>query len=294
MEEKKQIKVSMSGFFLAIAIIIIAVMGYFIYKISTEKKEKENQVASLNNEISSLQSSSRELQGKIDNIANTISNTTNTVEKKLTAIEGTFEPQLEEAGDPPSYIFKKDGTVELAGNYSSTGTYTINGDEINIVYTKITGPDLDENINKNDKVKIIDENTLKSGDMIYKKETKSNKQDISSNIKSKIIGTWKVEKVENAKGSEIELSSIWGSGIRYSNEMTFKENNVFSYGIGITAGSGNEEYKIDGNIIQYSISTDIKGEYTWRTARYILEEDVIKEDGNDDTLGKITITYVRK
>ena len=72
MEEKKQVKISMSGFFLILAIIVIAVMGYFIYKISTEKAEKENQIANLNNEVSSLQSASRELQGKIDNIANTI------------------------------------------------------------------------------------------------------------------------------------------------------------------------------------------------------------------------------
>ena len=76
--------------------------------------------------------------------------------------------------------------------------------------------------------------------------------------------------------------------------MTFKENNVFKYGIGITVGNGNEEYKIDGNIIQYSVATDVKDVYTWHTARYIPEEDVIKEDKNDDTLGKITITYVRK
>ena len=70
MEEKKQVKISMSGFFLILAIIVIAVMGYFIYKISTEKTEKENQIASLNNEISSLQSSSKDLQGKLDSIAN--------------------------------------------------------------------------------------------------------------------------------------------------------------------------------------------------------------------------------
>ena len=77
MEEKKQMKISMSGFFLILAIIVIAVMGYFIYKISTEKTEKENQIASLNNEISSLQSSSKDLQGKLDSIANTINNTSN-------------------------------------------------------------------------------------------------------------------------------------------------------------------------------------------------------------------------
>ena len=80
MEEKKQMKISMSGFFLILAIIVIAVMGYFIYKISTEKTEKENQIASLNNEISTLKTSSDELQKKIDNIANTINpNNINTI-----------------------------------------------------------------------------------------------------------------------------------------------------------------------------------------------------------------------
>ena len=174
MEEKKQIKISVSGFFLILAIIVIVVMGYFIYKISTEKTEKENQIANLNNEVSSLQSASRELQGKIDNIANTINSTNNIENKtsnnnKLTTIEGEFLPQIEGAHDAAVYIFKKDGTVEFEGNYASIGTYTINGDEINIAYTKVTGPDLDENINTKENVKIIDENTLKSGNIIYKK-----------------------------------------------------------------------------------------------------------------------------
>ena len=77
MEEKKQMKISMSGFFLILAIIVIAVMGYFIYKISSEKAEKEKEIASLKNETSNLNAKVNELQGKLDSIANTINTNKN-------------------------------------------------------------------------------------------------------------------------------------------------------------------------------------------------------------------------
>ncbi len=71
MEKKEQIKVSLSTFFLIIAIIVIAVMGYFMYKLYNEKIATEEKVKSLNNQVNSLQE-------KINSISNIInSNVTN-------------------------------------------------------------------------------------------------------------------------------------------------------------------------------------------------------------------------
>lgn len=78
MDEKKSVKISLSTFFLVLAIIVIIIMGYFIYKLNNEKTVETEKVANLNNEVSSLQGTVNQLQGKIDNISNTINSNTST------------------------------------------------------------------------------------------------------------------------------------------------------------------------------------------------------------------------
>lgn len=55
MEGKNEIKISLSTFFLILAIIVIAVMGYFIYKFYTEKEIATNKAEELQGQISSLE-----------------------------------------------------------------------------------------------------------------------------------------------------------------------------------------------------------------------------------------------
>lgn len=278
MEKKEPIKVNLSTFFLIIAIIIIAVMGYFIFRTFNEKTISEEKVSNLNLQVN-------ELQGKIDKISNitsavdntntTQNNTTesiNNLEKykgiwyekesdskanehqnpttiKITSvnnnqitfdlyitrtadfnnvkvninnnygtfeatedalglpgqnvgkikgnitlsdntiklvitestvmyldagstytftykstiskIEGTYWPKIETANDAPGYAFFQDGTVELQGNYTSYGTYQINDNIIKIKFTRLSGPDKEnETINQEETLKIIDSNTL--------------------------------------------------------------------------------------------------------------------------------------
>lgn len=278
MEKKEPIKVNLSTFFLIIAIIIIAVMGYFIFRTFNEKTISEEKVSNLNLQVN-------ELKGKIDKISNitsavdntntTQNNTTesiNNLEKykgiwyekesdskanehqnpttiKITSVNnnqitfdlyitrtadfnnvkvninnnyGTFEatedalglpgqnvgkikgnitlsdntiklvitestvmyldagstytftykstiskiegiywPKIETANDAPGYAFFQDGTVELQGNYTSYGTYQINDNIIKIKFTRLSGPDKEnETINQEETLKIIDSNTL--------------------------------------------------------------------------------------------------------------------------------------
>lgn len=66
MENKKG---NVSTVFLVIAIILIVVMGAFMYM---QKTESDKQIAELENNASKLQETINDLQGKIDTISNTI------------------------------------------------------------------------------------------------------------------------------------------------------------------------------------------------------------------------------
>lgn len=125
-----------------------------------------------------------------------------------------------------------------------------------------------------------------------KDNTQTTSNDSKNNIKNKILGKWKANKVVDSNGTDLGLSDVWGTGITYSNEMEFKENGVLSYAIGITASSDDGAYTINGNTIKYGIPTDIKGKMDWNTFTYIPEEDILKEEKNDFGEKKI-ITYIR-
>lgn len=75
MEEKGEIRVSLSTFFLILAIIIIGVMGYFLYTLHTEKETTAKEVNALNSQVADLESKIDTLQNEDKNV-NT-SNTTN-------------------------------------------------------------------------------------------------------------------------------------------------------------------------------------------------------------------------
>lgn len=66
MEEKKYIKISLSTFFLLLAIIVIIAMVYYIY---IEKTNYNKEIANLEANATNMQSTIVDLQGKIDSIA---------------------------------------------------------------------------------------------------------------------------------------------------------------------------------------------------------------------------------
>ena len=72
MDEKKTIKISLSTFFLFLAIILIIVMGFFMYKLYNEKTIATQKIEDLNNEINTLEKTVNDFQQKIDSISNTI------------------------------------------------------------------------------------------------------------------------------------------------------------------------------------------------------------------------------
>ena len=71
MEEKK--KISVSTILLILAIIAMAVMGVFMYKLNKDKAAEIQKSTKLQSEVSSLNETVKDLQGKIDTISKTIS-----------------------------------------------------------------------------------------------------------------------------------------------------------------------------------------------------------------------------
>lgn len=80
MEEKNVSKISLLTFFIILAIIVIIVMGIFIYKLNNDKKEEIQKSTELQSQVNSLNGTVSNLQGKVNNISETIEDKTTTSE----------------------------------------------------------------------------------------------------------------------------------------------------------------------------------------------------------------------
>lgn len=78
MNEKNVTKISLSTFFLILAVIVIIVMGIFVYKTYNEKTVATEIAEELQTQVNKLNQTINDLQGKIDNIAETITKDTTT------------------------------------------------------------------------------------------------------------------------------------------------------------------------------------------------------------------------
>ena len=82
MEKKDAVKISLSTFFLILAIVVIVIMAYFIYKLNNDKQLANNKVTELNNQVGGLESTVNDLKGTISDISNTISKSNSSNETK--------------------------------------------------------------------------------------------------------------------------------------------------------------------------------------------------------------------
>ena len=167
MEEKKNVKISLTGLLLIFAIIVIVILSFLLYKVYSDKKVSNEKVGKLDSELSNLNEKVNEVIEENEDRKNVVEkedvnvlddnlvNESATQNKNL--LESTNNVQSlsgEFAQNPPnvsgywfdagSYIFKTDGTVENAQSYSKKGTYTINGNVINIHFTEMDGEPIDE------------------------------------------------------------------------------------------------------------------------------------------------------
>lgn len=91
MEEKKTIKISLSTFFLLLALVAIVVMAIFMYKFYDDKKNADEKSANLENQLSNLNETVKALNNKISNTNNTTdaSNSDNTATNQTVAFTDT-------------------------------------------------------------------------------------------------------------------------------------------------------------------------------------------------------------
>lgn len=71
MEENKVTKINLSTLFLILAIIVIIIMGIFLYKLYNEKTQAISKSAELETQMQSLNETVSNLQETIDNVSNT-------------------------------------------------------------------------------------------------------------------------------------------------------------------------------------------------------------------------------
>lgn len=183
MKEKKEIKISLTTLFLIIAIILIVIMGIYIFNLYKANQKSESSINELNTKINVLENSIKESKDE-ENIANTnnqinsnnIVNNSNESNDVNYKIDGNYYEKNAQC-DEPSYTFSENGKVTYGSLWMCNGTYTIDKDVINIKFTSAEDPDgnkakvKDFGVEESVKLTIVNENELKdSNGLTYVKK----------------------------------------------------------------------------------------------------------------------------
>lgn len=138
--EKNVVKISLSTFFLILAIIAIVVMGVYMYK---EKISHNKEIESLETNLDAKESKIDELQGKIDSISNTINSektpnskndTNNSEELKETTNNTTTSNNKEEQNKNVKYEFQSADRAAAQGYPKILKIYELNEEELEFEY----------------------------------------------------------------------------------------------------------------------------------------------------------------
>lgn len=141
MNEKQDKKQNLSTILLIIAILIIIIMGIFIYKIYTDKENLTSQIADVNNQLSNLQEKV-EQTNTIDNNTSNTENTTVSSDKstEITSLSlgkyllnevDTSNPELP-SNEGCGVTLKENNVCEIYEGYGNTriGIYTIENNKL--------------------------------------------------------------------------------------------------------------------------------------------------------------------
>ena len=85
MEEKNVTKISLSTFFLILAIIAIVVMGIFIYKLNNDKTAEIQKSTELQSQVNSLNGTVSDLQEKINKVSETVNSSSSVLDTNNTS-----------------------------------------------------------------------------------------------------------------------------------------------------------------------------------------------------------------
>lgn len=262
MEEKNVIKISLSTFFIIIAMITICVMGFFIYKLNNEKTTATEQISSLNNQINNMKNTVNTLQENINTIStvnnpNSIINENNTNNNTQKTYELNGEYQDNTGYEIFTYSFSGN-TVTASSLYTSYGTYQIVNNTVKITYTKAKDPEGNEikefPNGQTDELTILDENTL------------------VGNNSTKYIKKVYQQNEENYSNNQNDLSTylgLWGKSNNYLYIYSIDNNEIIFDYTEFQNGKDNGEHN--------------KAVLTGNTASFVIN------DGNNSLNGKITL-----
>lgn len=275
MEEKNVIKISLSSFFLIIAIIAICIMGYFIYKLNNEKTTATEQISNLNNQINDMK-----------NIVNTsdvsVSTGNNTNTQKNYELNGTYE-WINPEGPTMRYTFSN-GTFTYTETSSSKGNYTISGNKVKLIFEEQI--DLDGSKFKiPDKEGIIEENKLIIGDITLIKKT----PEIYSYSNMKGIYEWKneddigIQLILSEDGTfayYFEVGGITGNYTLVDNTIILNEIFKHGGGMGLVVTKGEKKLTINkDNSITGNFSSE---DYPYVPSSITMKKNTSSIDDNFD------------
>ncbi len=266
--EKKNSKNKVLIALLIIALIAIAVLAFFLFKSADEKNKAEEEANKLKNQnAASVEKQDDEDE---DENTNTKSNSTNSDSSKnsntskssksdfnIKDYVGLWYENKNSVGSTNVGIAldENDKLLLSVGIYRLTACEQCDASISNNVITFTTDSDLKGTITlENNKATLkysFGDAKDEKVEFNYKAERTSTQildgQDIS--------GNWKpVSATEN--GSEIALSSIYGTGLRYGGYLKLNKDNTYSRIIGITSSEAENDltgtYKIYGNKIVFT------------------------------------------
>ena len=169
MEDKKvkagSVAVGICLFVIAILLVLIIV---FFYNTTIEKNNLQAKVSELETTIKEKDNKVNELENKISKVSDVLNGEEKLLkeEDKITEKDliGTFFPMESWPGDAPYIIIEENGKIQLCGNATEYGSYEIDGNEVNVVYSLREGPEANEEVreNRKEKITVINDNVIKT------------------------------------------------------------------------------------------------------------------------------------
>lgn len=221
MEEKNVTKVSLSTFFLVLAIIAIVVMGIFIYKLNNDKiteiqksTELQAQVNNLNEKVQNLNIEKNNIKEETDNISkNENSDKNENIGNKINLseeVDGIFFN--EKSGKNSEYyeFFKSEKRVNYINEETLYyGTYNVSENKVTINLTDKHSwkHDTDESINETKVLKFVNNNIL---------QNENNTKYINKNTISGAFVSENSISVGGNSTDEIWYNFDYNGGVRYS------------------------------------------------------------------------------
>jgi len=279
MEEKKSNGISVSAFFLIIAIIVIVAMGYFIYKFYNDKTNETKRADDLQGQVDRLNGKIQELniennnikEEKEDLLKSTNSNENISDETVFEDIPEDLDGMFfngENGKNSEIYTFSKS---DKQVNYQNEmtfyyGTYSISENKVIIDLTRKIeyGTSNYENINETRVLEFVSNNILQDED---------NTRYINKNTKTGAFVSENSRSVGGNSTDEIWYTFYYNGGVRYSDS----ENELFG------------TYEIKENVITITFyfcnETHGLGNYQGTKILRLTDDGIFDEEINMNYIG---------